>query len=97
MVCSRYYCRNSFCRENDGFDEANLKYLDAATGEDKWKTRGLGKGTVMLADGHLIVHSERGNFPRWRTASSVCATNVKWFAWRGKGGGLGAESDEQTG
>ena len=43
-----------------GFDEANLKCLDAATGEDKWKMRGLGKGTVMLADGHLIVLSERG-------------------------------------
>ncbi len=43
-----------------GFDEANFKCLDAATGEDKWKMRGLGKGTVMLADGHLIVLSERG-------------------------------------
>lgn len=43
-----------------GFDEATFKCLDVATGEDKWKTRGLGKGTLMYADGHLIVLSERG-------------------------------------
>jgi len=43
-----------------GFDEATFKCLDVATGEDQWKTRGLGKGSVMLADGHLIILSERG-------------------------------------
>ena len=43
-----------------GFDEASFKCIDVATGEDKWKMRGLGKGSLMYADGHFFVLSERG-------------------------------------
>ena len=43
-----------------GFDNAVLKCIDANTGEDKWKKSGFGKGSLLLADGHLIVLSERG-------------------------------------
>ena len=43
-----------------GFDEAELKCLDGATGEEVWSQRGLGKGSLMAADGKLIVLSERG-------------------------------------
>ena len=43
-----------------GFDNAILKCIDANTGEEKWKKAGFGKGSLMLADGHLIVLSERG-------------------------------------
>ncbi len=43
-----------------GFDNAVLKCIDATTGEDKWQKSGFGKGTLILADGHLIVLSERG-------------------------------------
>lgn len=43
-----------------GFDNAILKCIDANTGSEKWKTRGYGKGTLMLADGHLIILSDRG-------------------------------------
>jgi outer membrane protein assembly factor BamB len=43
-----------------GFDNAILKCIDASTGTEKWKTRGFGKGTLMLADGHLIILSDRG-------------------------------------
>ena len=44
-----------------GFDNAILKCLDAATGEEKWKTRGYGKGTLIIADGHLVILGEQGN------------------------------------
>ena len=44
-----------------GFDNAILKCLDAATGEEKWKTRGYGKGTLIIADGHLVLLGEQGN------------------------------------
>lgn len=43
-----------------GFDNAVLKAIDANTGEDKWKKSGLGRGSLLVADGHLIVLSERG-------------------------------------
>ncbi len=43
-----------------GFDNAILKCIDANTGREKWKTRGYGKGTLMLADDHLIILSDRG-------------------------------------
>ena len=42
-----------------GFDNAILKCLDAETGEEKWKTRGYGKGTLIVADGHLILLGEK--------------------------------------
>ena len=45
-----------------GFDKAVLKCLDAATGEEKWKTRGYGKGTLIIADGHLVILGEEGQF-----------------------------------
>ena len=43
-----------------GFDNAILKCLDARTGEEKWKTRGYGKGSLIAADGQLIVLGEMG-------------------------------------
>ena len=43
-----------------GFDEKQLVCLDLKTGEQKWSEDGLGKGTVMLADGKLILLSEKG-------------------------------------
>ena len=44
-----------------GFDGSILKCLDAETGEEKWKTRGYGKGTLIVADGHLVILGERCN------------------------------------
>ena len=44
-----------------GFDSSILKCLDAETGSEKWKTRGYGKGTLIVADGHLVILGERGN------------------------------------
>ena len=43
-----------------GFDNGSLKCIDAATGERKWGKRGLGKGTLILAEGKLFLLSERG-------------------------------------
>lgn len=43
-----------------GFDDATFKAIDAATGKDLWRQRGLGHGSLILADGHLVVLSERG-------------------------------------
>jgi outer membrane protein assembly factor BamB len=43
-----------------GFDAATLRCLDAETGERGWAKRGLGKGSLIFADGMFIVLSERG-------------------------------------
>jgi len=44
-----------------GFDNATLKCLDAATGEQLWAQRGgFGKGSLIYADGQLIVLTEQG-------------------------------------
>ena len=43
-----------------GFDNSILKCIAADTGEEQWKTRGFGKGTVIFADNHLIILSDRG-------------------------------------
>lgn len=44
-----------------GFDNATLKCLDAATGEALWAKRGgFGKGSLISADHHLLVLTERG-------------------------------------
>ncbi|MCG3197926.1 MAG: Outer membrane protein assembly factor BamB [bacterium] len=43
-----------------GFDESDLKCLDLATGEEKWFQDGLGKGSLMIADGNLVILSEKG-------------------------------------
>jgi outer membrane protein assembly factor BamB len=44
-----------------GFDNAILKCIHANTGEELWKARGFGKGSMIYADGHLIVLGESGN------------------------------------
>jgi len=44
-----------------GFDNSILKCLEVRTGEEQWKQRGYGKGTLIVADGHLIILGEKGN------------------------------------
>ena len=43
-----------------GFSKSTLKCLDAATGKRKWRTRGFGKGALIVADDKLLVLSDRG-------------------------------------
>ena len=45
-----------------GFDNAMLTCVDAATGSRQWKARGHGKGTLVWADGLLLVLSDKGRF-----------------------------------
>jgi outer membrane protein assembly factor BamB len=43
-----------------GVDEGQLRCVDFATGEVKWTDKASGKGTLILADGKLLVLSEKG-------------------------------------
>ena len=44
-----------------GFDNAVLKCINAETGREQWITRGFGRGTLIYADGCLIILGENGN------------------------------------
>jgi outer membrane protein assembly factor BamB len=41
-----------------GFTDAILTCLEFATGNQKWRDRSVGKGSVTYADGHLYIQSE---------------------------------------
>lgn len=43
-----------------GFDNATLRCLRVADGEATWAQRGLGKGSLIAADGLLFLYSDRG-------------------------------------
>ena len=43
-----------------GIDENQLVCMNFMTGEVKWKERKIGKGSLMAADGKLIVMSDKG-------------------------------------
>lgn len=43
-----------------GFDESSLKCLDAATGKTRWRQGSMGKGSLIIAAGKLIIMSENG-------------------------------------
>ena len=43
-----------------GFDNAILTCIEANTGEEQWQQRGFEKGSLLLADGYLIILGEKG-------------------------------------
>jgi outer membrane protein assembly factor BamB len=43
-----------------GFDDATLACVDLRNGQRHWRQRAFGKGSLMLADGNLIVHGDDG-------------------------------------
>lgn len=43
-----------------GFNNKNLQAIDAANGKVLWRKSGLGHGSLLAADGHLIVLGDNG-------------------------------------
>ncbi|MEM9593434.1 MAG: PQQ-binding-like beta-propeller repeat protein [Acidobacteriota bacterium] len=43
-----------------GFDNKNLKCIDAKTGQDRWRKSGFGHGSLFFLDGHFVVLGEKG-------------------------------------
>jgi len=43
-----------------GFNDANLACISWTTGELKWAERGIRRGSLIVADGHLLTLSENG-------------------------------------
>ena len=69
-----------------GFDRGILKSLDARTGDVAWKARGFERGSLIGADGRLIVLGEAGNLALVeatpeefvQTASARILTGKNW-------------------
>ena len=51
-----------------GFDDGNLVCLDLETGERMWRERGFSHGSLLYADGHLVVLGEQGTLALVRAA-----------------------------
>jgi outer membrane protein assembly factor BamB len=60
-------CQTSTCVLFNGFlygfdvGPGLLKCIDIRTGQEKWSTRALSKGSLILANGHLVVLAEDGS------------------------------------
>ncbi len=86
-----------------GFDNSILKCIEANTGEEQWKSRGFGKGTVILADGHLIILSDRGKLGLaeatpagyMEKASAKVLNGLCWTAPTLAGGKLYVRNEEE--
>jgi outer membrane protein assembly factor BamB len=67
-----------------GFDDGTLKAIDPSGGEEHWRQRGFAKGSLIYADGHLIIFGERGQLAvaeatpeAYRERSSAQVFNAK--------------------
>jgi outer membrane protein assembly factor BamB len=54
-----------------GTDRAILKCIEASTGKEMWAQRGFGEGSLIYADGHLIVLGTGGNLALVEATSSA--------------------------
>lgn len=68
-----------------GFDNATFKCLSVATGEQAWAARGLGKGSLVAADGNLlIVLSDRGTLLLVEATPDAYTELARFQAMEGK-------------
>ncbi|HWM94352.1 MAG TPA: PQQ-binding-like beta-propeller repeat protein [Thermoanaerobaculia bacterium] len=68
-----------------GFDNATFKCLSVATGEPTWAFRGLGKGSLLAADGDLlIVLSDLGTLLLVKATPDAYTELARFQAMEGK-------------
>ena len=67
-----------------GFDNAILKCIEAETGKEQWKRRGYGKGTLIYADGQLIILSDKGKLALADASPTSFRENVSAQVLSGK-------------
>ncbi len=67
-----------------GFDNATLKCISLVDGKMQWGKRGLGKGSLILADGRLVILTDQGKLllakaspDGWEETGSVQALKGK--------------------
>ena len=67
-----------------GFDNAILKCISAATGETRWRQRGFSNGSLILADGHLIVLGGEGELALVEAVPDSCRRKAGFQVVTGK-------------
>jgi len=65
-------------------DEKALKCVEFATGKERWSQRGISNGTVVWADGYLVVFTENGELQIGKASPSEFKplTNVELLSGR---------------
>jgi outer membrane protein assembly factor BamB len=67
-----------------GLDEGILSCLDVKTGERKWKDGRYGYGQVLLAGGHLIVTSDKGEVALVKATPNAYTEVARFAALQGQ-------------
>ncbi|MCH9649928.1 MAG: PQQ-binding-like beta-propeller repeat protein [Deltaproteobacteria bacterium] len=67
-----------------GFDDSTLKAIDLETGEDLWRHRGFGHGSLIYADGSLIILGEKGKLVLAEATGEAYREKASWQAFSGK-------------
>jgi outer membrane protein assembly factor BamB len=67
-----------------GLDEGILSCLDVNTGERKWKDGRYGYGQVLLAGGHLIVTSDKGEIALVKATPNAYTEVAKFEGLKGQ-------------
>lgn len=67
-----------------GFDNSILKCVSLGGGERVWAKRGLGKGSLIVADGHLIILGERGQLVQAQATPEGFVEEGRFQAIEGK-------------
>jgi outer membrane protein assembly factor BamB len=67
-----------------GFDEQTFKCVDARNGEMVWRERGLGHGSLIAADGRLVVLGEKGQLRIVEASPAGYREVAAWQAFDGK-------------
>jgi outer membrane protein assembly factor BamB len=66
-----------------GFSNARLRCVEFASGKVKWDKEGLGRGSLMIADGHLVVLGEQGTLVLAEANPKAYAEKARWQALKG--------------
>ena len=67
-----------------GLDEGILQAIDVRTGIQKWKGGRYGYGQILLANGHLIISTEKGEVALVKATPEGHEELAKFTAIRGK-------------
>jgi outer membrane protein assembly factor BamB len=67
-----------------GFSTDRLRCVDFKTGKVKWDQTGLGKGSLLIADGHLIVLGEDGMLVLAEATPKEYVEKARWQALEGR-------------
>jgi outer membrane protein assembly factor BamB len=67
-----------------GFDNGTLKCIEAASGEELWAERGFSKGSLIYADGHLVVLGERGQLASVKATPAGYQEQARFQPLRGR-------------